>query len=395
MIVPNYYQHYCPGKIISGKNSLDKIPGEMERLGCKRAIVVTDKGVAGVGLIKYVEDAFKKSKHQKIVTVFDEAPPDSSDKIVNKLAQLFKDKECDCFIAVGGGSAMDTAKGANIMISEDTDDILKVQGAENIEADLLPMIAVPTTSGTGSEVTRAAIIKNVDKHFKMLFGADKLYPNVAILDPRMSATVPPKITAATGMDALTHAMEAYTGLQKNPIDDAYAKAAIELVAKYLVRATENGAEDEEARLGMANAATFAGIAFSNAMVGVVHATAHACGAVCSVPHGLANAILLPWCLEYNSGKVGEYIGELSTVLGGGSVNYLESKEQAKVTVQLVRDLLKKLNDICGMPIRLRDAGVSESDLPDIARTAINDGCLFYNPEEVSYEDALGILKKAY
>lgn len=394
MIIPNYYQHFCPGKIIAGYDSLKCLPDEMRRLGCTTAMVVTDKGVAGVGLIKYIEEAFKGVKDCKIAQVFDEAPPDSSNRIADKLAKQFVAKGCDIFIAVGGGSAMDTAKGANIVISANSDDLLSLQGAENIDFDILPMIAVPTTSGTGSEVTRAAIIYNEDKQVKMLFGADKLYPDVAVLDPRMTATVPPKITAATGMDAMTHAIEAYIDLQKSPIDDAYAKEAISLIAKYLVRATEKGAEDLEARLGMANAATMAGIAFSNAMVGAVHATAHSCGAVCHVPHGIANSILLPWCLEFNMGKVAPYIAELAPLLGA-EPTCLDVEEQAHVTVQLIRNMAQKLNEISGMPLRLRDAGVTEDKLPLIARTSINDGCTFYNPEEMTYEDALGILTRAF
>lgn len=393
MIVPNYYQHYSPGRIISGFDALKKIPAEMERLGCSRAMVVTDKGVAAAGLIAYIEEAFIGAG-SSIAHIFDESPPDSSNVAVNKLARLFKEHACDLFLAVGGGSALDTAKAANIVISENTDDLLTMQGAENIEADLMPTIAVPTTAGTGSEVTRAAIIYNEDKKVKMLFGADKLYPTVAVLDPKMTATVPPKITAATGLDALTHAMEAFIGLQKNPIDDSYAKAAIELVATYLVRATENGAEDTEARLGMANASLFAGVAFSNAMVGVVHSTAHACGAVCHVPHGVANGILLPWCLEFNLPRVAPYIAELSGPLGA-EPTYLYPFEQAKVTISLVRNLEKRLNEICGVPLRLRDAGVTEDKLPLIAKVALNDGCLLYNPLDVTYGEALQIMRNAF
>lgn len=393
MIVPNYYQHYSPGRIISGFDALEKIPSEMQRLGCKNAMVVTDKGVAAAGLIKHVEEAFKGSG-STLAYIFDESPPDSSNVVVNKLARLFQEHKCDIFLAVGGGSALDTAKAANIVISEKTDDLLSMQGAENIEADLLPTIAVPTTAGTGSEVTRAAIIFNEATKVKMLFGADKLYPTVAVLDPRMTATVPPKITAATGMDALTHAMEAYTGLQKNPIDDSYAKTAIELIAAYLIRATENGATDKEARLGMANAALFAGVAFSNAMVGIVHSLAHACGAVCHVPHGMANGILLPWGLEYNLPKSAAYTAELSGPLGS-EPTYLDTLEQAKVTIRLVRNLEQRLNEISGLPLRLRDAGVTEDKLPLIAKVALNDGCLNYNPVEVAYDDALEVLKKAF
>jgi len=355
-------------------------------------MVVTDKGVVDAGLINLVREAFADSD-KEIGYVFDEVLPDSSNRLVNKLAKLFEKEKCDCFLAVGGGSALDTAKGANIVISEGTDDILLLQGNEIIKKELLPMIAVPTTSGTGSEVTKVAVIYNEEKNIKMAFASDRLYPRVAVLDSRMTMTVPPKLTAATGMDALTHAMEAYTCMQKNPIDDVFARAAIELIRKYLVRAVENG-KDEEARLGMANASLLAGIAFSNSMVGMVHALAHACGGVCHVPHGIANAILLPHGLEFNIQSIPRPIAELSGMLGG-SIEFMEEKEQAMVTVSLVKNLLGRLNRISGLPVRLRDAGVAEDKLPAIASAAINDGALAFNPVEVSYDEALEVLKKAY
>ena len=391
-MIPHYYQHFCPVKILSGHNAVSNIPFEMDILGCRRAMVVTDKGVVDAGLINLVREAFADSD-KEIGYVFDEVLPDSSNRLVNKLAKLFEKEKCDCFLAVGGGSALDTAKGANIVISEGTDDILLLQGNEIIKKELLPMIAVPTTSGTGSEVTKVAVIYNEEKNIKMAFASDRLYPRVAVLDSRMTMTVPPKLTAATGMDALTHAMEAYTCMQKNPIDDVFARAAIELIRKYLVRAVENG-KDEEARVGMANASLLAGIAFSNSMVGMVHALAHACGGVCHVPHGIANAILLPHGLEFNIQSIPRPIAELSGMLGG-SIEFMEEKEQAMVTVSLVKNLLGRLNRISGLPVRLRDAGVAEDKLPAIASAAINDGALAFNPVEVSYDEALEVLKKAY
>jgi len=216
---------------------------------------------------------------------------------------------------------------------------------------------------------------------------------VAVLDPRMTLTMPPRITASTGMDALTHAVEAYLSVQKNPLSDAFALLAVDLVRRFLVRATEDG-RDREARFAMANAALFGGIAFSNSMVGVVHALAHAAGAVGHVPHGTANALLLPWGMEHNLDVSAKPMAELSFHLGGAS-GFLDPKEQAESTISLVRNLLRKLNRISGLPLRLRDAGVGEDMLPAIARTAINDGALLYNPGEVTYEDALGILQKAF
>ena len=391
-MLPKYYQFFCPIKILSGAKAVSNIPFEMGILGCKRAMVVTDKGVVNAGLIEIIKAAFADSDRE-IGMIFDETPPDSSNRIVNKLAKLFEKEKCDCLLAVGGGSALDTAKGVNIVVSEKSDDLLKLQGAENIKANLKPMIAVPTTAGTGSEVTKAAVIYNEEANCKMSFISDKLYPTIAVLDPSMTATMPPRITAMTGMDALTHAAEAYTCLQKNPLSDIYARAAIDLVHKYLVRATENG-KDEEARMGMANAALIAGVAFSNSLTGVCHSLAHATGGICHVPHGMANAIFLPWVLEYNSEKIPECIAELSCVLGGETSN-IEAGKQALVTASLVRKLLTRLNQISGIPVRLRDAGVTEDKLPAIAKLTINDGSLVYNPREVTYDDALAILKKAF
>jgi len=391
-MLPNYYQFYCPVKILSGQLAVSNIPFEMTLLGCKRAMIVTDKGVAKAGLIDIVKSAFADSD-VKIGRIFDEVPQDSSDKVAKRIAQMFKTERCDCFIAVGGGSALDSAKGANIVLSADSGNILDFQGADKITSDLKPLIAIPTTAGTGSEVTKVAVIYNETTETKMSFVSDKLYPDLAVIDPRMTQTMPPMITAATGMDALTHAVEAYTCIQKNPIDDIYAKTAIDLIRRYLVRATEDG-KDTEARMGMANAALFAGIAFSNSMVGMVHALAHALGGVCHVPHGIANAILLPWCLEYNIPKVPEYIAELSGLLGGARA-YLEPLEQAEETISLIRNLLKKLNRISGIPEKLRDAKVEEDQLPEAAEAAINDGALVYNPREVSYEDALAVYGKAF
>jgi len=391
-MLPAYYQFYCPVKILSGENALGNIPFEMTLLGRSSAMVVTDRGVVEAGLVARLESAFADSDC-RIGFIFDEVPPDSSNRIVNKLAALFREKGCDCFIAVGGGSAIDTAKGANIVISQESEDLLELQGADRITADMKPMIVVPTTAGTGSEVTRVAVIFNEEKNVKMSFVSDKLYPRVAVLDPAMTQTMPPRITAATGMDALTHAMEAFISIQKNPLSDIFACRTVDFVRRYLIRATENG-KDREARLGMANAALFAGIAFSNSMVGVIHALAHATGAVSHVPHGAANALLLPWGLEYNLDVSERAIAELSCHLGG-TREFLDLREQAGLTISLVRNLLDRLNRVSGLPTRLRDAGVREDKLPDIAGTAINDGALLYNPKEVSFEDALGILRKAY
>ncbi len=386
------FEFNCPVKIVSGYKAITHLPFEMDLLGAKRAMIITDNGVVGAGLLKIVEDAVEGAK-VKIASVFDATPVDSSNKVVNDVARIFKSNKCDSIIALGGGSCIDTAKGVNIVVRENTEDLMQFQGSDRLTKTLMPFIVIPTTAGTGSEVTAAAVIKDVDKDVKMPFVSDKLFPNLAINDPAMTMTMPPKITAATGMDALTHACEAYYCLQKNPVSDAFAAAAIKLIFENLVKCVEKP-KDKKARLNMLNGATLAGIAFSNSMVGIVHAMAHASGGVANVPHGIANAIFLPFGMENNLKKVAKTIGELAGIMG---LKHLPDDDmgKAKAAIKGVRDLNKNLHDLTGLPLTLSQAGVTEDQLEAIANHAINDGAGTYNPEEIDLKDALEIAKKAF
>lgn len=391
-MLPEYYEFICPVKVLCGRKALSNLPYELKQLGASRPLVITDQGVVNAKLLDKIYAAFNDSDIE-IAAVFEDTPPDSSNHVVNQVAELYRQNNCDSFVAVGGGSVIDTTKGVNVVISENTDDLLKFQGVDRITASMQPFIAVPTTAGTGSEVTSAAVIANVDAGHKMALMSNKLFPQVAIVDPVMMMTMPPKITAATGMDAMTHAVEAFICIQKNPISDAFAASAIKLMREYLVKAVEDGS-NEEARLGMANAALLAGIAFSNSMVGIVHATAHACGGVAHVPHGVANSILLPFGITYNLEKVPEHISMLAHMLGC-DIAGLDEKGKAESAIAKIREIAKRLNEICGLPTRLRDAGVREDQLEKIATVALNDGALTYNPEEADYDDILKLLKEAY
>jgi alcohol dehydrogenase len=203
------------------------------------------------------------------------------------------------------------------------------------------------------------------------------------------------ITAATGMDALTHAMQAYISLQKNPLSDAYAFEAINIIAKNLISVVKDG-NNRDGRLALANASTMAGIAFSNAMVGVVHNLGHATGGVCRVPHGIAMSIFLPHGLEFNQPKVGDQIAEMLLPLAGSETfSTTPTKSRVAKVISVVRDMRNELYDLCKLPRTLKEAGVAREKLPDIARTALNDGASTYNVEEVAYEDALMLLEKAY
>lgn len=393
-MLPSYYEFFNSCKIISGKKALDNLPYELRFFGAERPIIITDKGVVNAGLIEHVKKAFHSSE-MTIGAIFDDVPPDSSLTLVNEIAAVYRENQCDSFVAVGGGSPMDTAKGVNIVISENSEKLSDFMGADMLTKPMRPFIAIPTTSGTGSEVTLAAVIADTEKNIKMPFVSQKLIASATILDPRMTITMPPHITAATAMDALTHAMEAYTGIQKNPMSDAYAHAAIKIISEHLVRVVKNG-EDENGRLALANAATLAGAAFSNSMTGMIHSLGHATGGVCHVPHGVAMSIFLPFGLEYNMSKTGDYLAEMLLPFGGIE-EYVKTPadRRAQRLIELVRDLQRNLRDLCGLPMTLREAGVSESVLETIARLSIDDPALTFNPEEMDYEDALEVLKRAY
>lgn len=393
-MLPSYYEFLNSVKILSGKNALENIPFELKNLGAARPIILTDNLLAKIGLVDHVVNAFKGSDIV-IGTIFEDIPPDSSVAIVNKIANIYRQFECDSIIAIGGGSVIDTAKGLNILISEETDDLMNLMGSEILTKNQKPFIAVPTTSGTGSEATLVAVIANPDKNVKMEFTSYKLLPDVAILDPRMTISLPPKITASTGMDALVHAIEAYTSIQKNPMSDAYAFAAINLIREYLPRVIDNG-KDEEARLAMANASLMAGASFSNSMVGVVHGIGHALGGIARVPHGDAMTILLTHGMQFNFEKVGHLYGELLLPLAGADVYANTHKEErAHKTIEVIKELQNSLKEKVGLPMRLSEVGVKKEDFNRIAEKAMNDGALIFNPREVNHEDILHILEQAY
>ncbi|MBN1877355.1 MAG: iron-containing alcohol dehydrogenase [Anaerolineae bacterium] len=391
---PSYYEFGNPVKIISGHKVLENLPYELTLLGARRPLLITDQGIIKAGLIKTVLAAFAESDII-IGALYDRVPPDSSLQTANILAHLYQETGCDALIAIGGGSVLDTAKGANIVISEAADDLRELTGADVLTRPLRPFIAIPTTAGTGSEVTPVAVIADTEHNRKMIFTSVHLLPQVAILDSRMTQTLPPFITAATAVDALAHAMEAYTCLQKNPLSDAYAWTAIRLIGDHLIDILQHP-QDKEGRLALANAACMAGIAFANSMVGMVHALGHATGAVCHIPHGVAINIFLPHVLDYNRQQVAGTIGELLLPLAGADIYAITPRaERPRATLTAVRRLQVQLHTRAQLPYTLQDAGVNRAHFPDIAKMALNDGSITMNPVEMDYEDALDILERAY
>lgn len=403
MQLPAYYEFCNSVKTIVGHKALEQIPQSLKAINAQRPMIITDKGVEQAGLIKIVQAAMQKSK-LKAAAVFDNVPADSDVKVVNEVAKVYRSKKCDSIIAVGGGSVMDTAKGTNILISENAADLMQFVGYGNVKRKLRPLVAVPTTAGTGSEVTSVAVIANHEKNIKMAFGSLFLLPDIAIIDSRMTKTLPATITAFTGMDALTHAVEAYFCLAKNPLSDTTALAAIQLIAQNLVNVVKKPS-DLDGRLALALASNLAGMAFSNSMVGLVHNIGHAIGGVCGVPHGVCMNILLPYGLEYNMHKAANYIGELLYPFAGEEVyNKTPKKERPFKTVEYIRKLIQDLHDATDgkHPRFLKEVYdrtgkqmIPKEKLADIAKTAMSDPAQFYNPEDLDYNDYIMVLEAAW
>ena len=394
-MIPKYFEFQSSAKILSGRHALENLPSELKNLGAKKPMILSDEILKKIGTLQIVTDALAAGGIRE-GAVYTRIPADSSLQVVRNIVKEYKKQECDSLVAVGGGSVIDTAKGVRMVLSQNVDDLLDIWGCENLSGVVrIPFAAIPTTSGTGSESTLVAVIKNEARRLKMEFISYYLQPDVAVLDVRMTRTLPPKTTASTGMDALCHAIEAYTCLQKNPISDAYALGAIRLITQNLEQAVKNG-KDDRARLAMANASMMAGAAFSDSMVGVIHAIGHALGGVCHVPHGDAMTILLPHGMAFNYRVLKEQYGELLYFLAGEETCLNTPAEQrGKEAVRQVWQLRRTLHRICGLPESLRECGVRKSDFELVARTAMNDGAMIVNPREVSWEDVMFILNKAY
>ncbi len=393
-MLPVYYEYHNPVKILSGEAALENIPYELAVLEAKAPLLLSDNGLIKAGAVDTVKKAMKPAEPQ---AVFTEIPPDSSVEVVNSIARFFVESGCDSILAVGGGSVIDTAKGVRMVISQDASDLESLMGCEVLTAGRhIPFVAVPTTAGTGSECTPVAVISNPQKRVKQEYISAHLLPDVAVLDVRMTMTLPPKVTASTGIDALCHAIEAYTCLQKNPMSDAYAVAAMEQIFKNLPQAVAHPG-DKQARLSMANASLMAGTAFGNSMVGLVHAIGHSLGGICHVAHGDAMSILLPHVMEYNLDACQETYSQLLLYLAGPET-YVATPtvQRGQAAVELVKSFIASFHDACGLPLTLRETNrVQESDLELVARSAISDGAIIVNPKAAGVSEIMEILKKAW
>lgn len=394
-MIPNYYEFQNAAKILSGEFAIENIPHELKSLGAKKILILTDKTLEKIGTLQILVDAIS-CKDIEIAGIYTDIPTDSSIDVINEIVKMYKELNCEAIIALGGGSVIDTAKGTRMVLAQEKENIMDLAGCELITyGKHIPFVAIPTTSGTGSEVTLVAVILNKLQNIKMEFISYYLVPDVAVLDPRMTLTLPKKITASTGIDALCHAVEGYTCLQKNPISDAYATSAIEIIRDDLVETVKNGS-DKKLRLAMANASLMAGIAFSNSMVGMIHAIGHSVGAVSRVPHGDAMSILMPHCMRFNKDKLEAEYAKLLLYIAGEEV-YVNTPNEKKAdkTIEYIEEMIKELNEIAGLPIKLSEANVKKEDFEAIAKKSLNDGAIIVNPKHVDYNDVIKILEQAF
>ncbi|MDU3194780.1 MAG: L-threonine dehydrogenase [Clostridium perfringens] len=379
------YKFFMPAISLMGADCLKDAGEQVAELGFKKALIVTDKVLGQIGIVKKVTDVLDNKSIE--YAIYDETKPNPTVKNVNDGLALLKEKECDFVISLGGGSAHDCAKGI-ALLATNGGEIKDYEGVDKSKKPQLPMVGINTTAGTGSEMTLFAIITDEERHIKMALVDKHLTPIIAVNDPMLMLAMPKSLTAATGMDALTHAIEAYVSTSATPITDACAEKAIELISNYLVNAVENG-QDVEARDMMAYAEYLAGMAFNNASLGYVHAMAHQLGGFYNLPHGVCNAILLPHVQQYNKATSASRLAKIAKIMGG-NIEGLTDEQGADLCI----DMIKSLSQTVGIPEGLGVLGVKESDFETLATNALNDACSLTNPRKGNLEEVIAIFKKA-
>lgn len=448
-MLPEYFEFTLPTKVVYGIGILNNIGNAVRHFGERRAILVTDEILVKAGPVEKVRKGFENTQI-KIVCMYDKVPPNSTIKTVEDCAELARSHNCDMIIAAGGGSVIDTAKVANVLLIKGGN-VADHMGAYLLDKNetLLPAIVIPTTAGTGSEVTKVAVIADPDHDVKLPFAEDQFLPQMAVLDPEMTASMPGKLTAATGMDALTHAIEAYVDKEWSPASDGLALHAIRLISNNILQACAHP-DDMQARGAMLVGSFMAGVAFSHSMVGMVHGISHALGGVYHIPHGLANAIVLPEVMEYNLEAETERYADIAMALGVtfpqlvnetqsvvkscslsgitnkllssddsrtwfdlksfkargtaakviGSLGFVDQwvrKRAARAGVEKIRTLNRQLAYLTKMPLNLKDAGIDDglAKLEQVAATAMEDGSMLYNPIEPERDAVVRIVQKLY
>ena len=376
---------FIPSVNVLGQGSLDEAVGDIKSFGFKHALIVTDKPLTDIGIVGKVTE--KLSSVGLASTVYNGVHPNPTVSNVEAGLKLLKENNCDCVVSLGGGSPHDCAKGI-ALVAANGGKIADYEGLDQSAKPQLPLISINTTAGTASEMTRFCIITDEVRHIKMAIVDKHVTPIISVNDPELMLAKPKGLTAATGMDALTHAVEAYVSTAATPITDACAIKAIEIIRDNLRTAVFEGS-NIEAREQMAYAQFLAGMAFNNASLGYVHAMAHQLGGFYDLPHGVCNALLLPFVEEYNAEVAAPRLKDVAKALGV-NVEGLSDADGAKAAIAAIKTLSKDIN----IPADLTTIGVKEEDIPTLATNALKDACALTNPRVGTHEEVCQIFRNA-
>lgn len=376
---------FIPSVNMIGSGCLQEAAKTMKEHGLRQALIVTDKVLNNIGVVAQVQQLLMAQKIESCV--YDGTHPNPTTENVKQGLMLLREYHCDCVISLGGGSPHDCAKGI-ALVAANGGEIKDYEGVDRSAKPQLPMVAINTTAGTASEMTRFCIITDEARHIKMAIVDKHVTPILSVNDPHLMAGMPKGLTAATGMDALTHAIEAYVSSAANPITDACALKAATMIAESLRDAVADE-QDIQARENMAYAQFLAGMAFNNASLGYVHAMAHQLGGFYDLPHGVCNAVLLPHVQEFNAEVAAGRLKDIAAAMG---VNVAGQSDQqgAALCIAAIRQLAKDV----GIPAGLCDLNVKEEDFATLAANALKDACGLTNPIKASHEQIVAIFKAA-
>jgi len=371
-------------ELLEGENSLKKLPGTIKEKGISNVLIVTGSHISSMGLINNLLEGLNEKNIK--YAIYNKTTPNPTIDNIEEALLVYKQNKCEGIVAFGGGSPMDCAKGIAARVARPNKTIPQMKGLLKVHKRIPFLFAVPTTAGTGSETTVAAVVRDSTTNEKYSITDMSLIPHVAVLDPALTLNLPPHITASTGMDALCHAVEAYIGRSNTKDTYAYARKAIKLIFDNLYEAYSNGS-NIEARAKMQKASFYAGLAFTRAYVGYVHAIAHTLGGFYSMPHGLANAVIMPYVFEFYGNNAGKALAELADLIEIGEINDSQEEKTGKFI-----DAIKNLNKSMDIPDKI--SGIKEEDIPTMAQRAFKEANPLYPvPRIMTKEDIISIYYK--
>jgi alcohol dehydrogenase class IV len=373
-------------ELVYGEGALNLAGRHASNFGATKALIVTDPGIREAGWSSTVEVCLQESDIDYVT--FSDVTSNPKDYEIMAGAEVFSNKGCDVIIAVGGGSPMDCAKGIGV-VTANSENILTFEGVDEVPKPVPPMIFIPTTAGSSADVSQFAIVTDTTRDVKTAIISKMVIPDIALVDPGTTVTMPPDLTAATGMDALCHAFEAFVSNASSPLTDMAALSSVRLISDNLIGAYKDPT-NMKYRDNMMMASLMAGLAFSNASLGLVHAMAHSLGGALDLPHGKCDAILLEKVVNFNFSAVTEKYGQLAEAMGSDQT-LCASSMKASVIIDRIRNLRKEL----GITQRLKDMGVALSDIPQLAGYALKDPCLATNPRSAIVDDIQKIYKEIY